>query len=363
MAASPPEDEGRWAADKREFVADSRDDVADEREVIADAREALADARDALADAREVELDAWELSLARRAVELGQDAEDPHAAAERQAARAVRAAAGVERTAAREVRAAAGVERLSQKERRDAASDRRLTEGGPTLLATAFAEIAERLYDAEGYDEVLAKIARAAVETVAGGELASVTLSEDGAYRSAGVTDRRAADVDEEQFRAGEGPCIDALSAPLVSASSFPDERWPVLGSRPADHGVASAASYRLGGNRRGDPAPIGSLNIYAGTPEAFDQVALEVGSVLAAHAALAARAVGERATLENLGDQLQRALLSRDVIGQAKGILIERFKTTPEDAFEMLRRSSQHLNVKLREVARVLTETGELEK
>ena len=97
-----------------------------------------------------------------------------------------------------------------------------------------------------------------------------------------------------------------------------------------------------------------------------FDFDTLEsmlVGSILAAHASLAARAVGERTTLENLGSQLQRALLSRDVIGQAKGILIERFTTTPEDAFEMLKRSSQKLNVKLREVARILAETGELEK
>jgi hypothetical protein len=69
----------------------------------------------------------------------------------------------------------------------------------------------------------------------------------------------------------------------------------------------------------------------------------------LAAHASVAARAVDERSTLQNLGRGLQQALLSRDVIGQAKGILMERLKITPEDAFDLLRRSSQHLNVKLR--------------
>lgn len=74
----------------------------------------------------------------------------------------------------------------------------------------------------------------------------------------------------------------------------------------------------------------------------------------------MAARAVGERSTLEGLGRQLQDALLTRDIIGQATGILTERLRITPDDAFDVLRHSSQRLNVKLREVARRLTETGE---
>jgi AmiR/NasT family two-component response regulator len=80
----------------------------------------------------------------------------------------------------------------------------------------------------------------------------------------------------------------------------------------------------------------------------------------LAAHASVAARAVDERSTLQSLSRDLQQALLSRDVIGQAKGILMERLEITPEDAFDLLRRSSQNLNVKLRDVARGLAENGE---
>ena len=83
----------------------------------------------------------------------------------------------------------------------------------------------------------------------------------------------------------------------------------------------------------------------------------------MAAHASMAARAVEERGNLQRLGNDLQQALLSRDVIGQAKGILMERLKITPEDAFDVLRHASQHLNVKLRELAREITETGELPK
>ena len=102
-------------------------------------------------------------------------------------------------------------------------------------------------------------------------------------------------------------------------------------------------------------------MNTYGATPDAFDVDAQEIGSILAAHASLAARAVGERSTLEGLGRQLQDALLTRDVIGQAKGILMERLRITPDDAFEVLRHSSQRLNLKLRDVARRLTETGDV--
>jgi AmiR/NasT family two-component response regulator len=74
----------------------------------------------------------------------------------------------------------------------------------------------------------------------------------------------------------------------------------------------------------------------------------------------VAARVVQERSALEQLGCQLHEALSSRDVIGQAKGILMERLHLTPEDAFDVLRRASQRLNLKLREIAQKLAETGE---
>jgi hypothetical protein len=106
-----------------------------------------------------------------------------------------------------------------------------------------------------------------------------------------------------------------------------------------------------------------GSLNAYAGMPDAFDAEAREIGLILAAHASLAAGVIHERDEVEEMGRQLHEALSSRDVIGQAKGILMERLHLTPEDAFDALRRSSQRLNVKLREVAARLAETGEFQE
>lgn len=346
MSADATGDERRWVADKRDFVADSRDDAADSRESVADAREASA-------DAWETALDEWEDALGSRATRLGMD--DPSAAAERAAAREAREAARHERDRAREER------RLARVHREDAAG-RRLDGAPPTLLALAFAGIAEHLYNADDYDEVLARIAEAAVETVVGARFASVTLAADGGYRSAGSTAAAATAVDQEQYDADEGPSLDALTTPVVDAPGFPDDRWPVLAARPTDHGVQSALSYQLTGSTGEPGTGSGSLNVYASAPAAFDQEAREIGLILASHAALAARAVGERASLQGLGQQLEHALLSRDVIGQAKGILMERLKTTPEDAFDILRNSSQRLNLKLREVARRLTETGEVD-
>jgi len=224
-----------------------------------------------------------------------------------------------------------------------------------------FADIAEQLYDAVSFDDVLSRIAEAAVSTISGCRMASVTLCEQSGYRTAASTDLAATAVDQAQYQSHEGPCLDAVDAPMVYAQSFPDERWPTLASRPTESGVQSALSYRLAAASSGTAdSRGGSLNSYGVIPYAFSDTAQEIGLILAAHASVAARAVDERSTLERLGRDLQQVLLSRDVIGQAKGILIERLDITPEDAFDLLRRSSQNLNEKLRDVARRLAETGE---
>lgn len=347
MVAETGDESRTWAADKREFVADSRDQAAD-------ARDTTADRRDATVDAREVELDQRETQLDARARQLKIHPEESPATQD--------VTARAARTRASQDRSRSAVTRGDDKMMRDEAIARRLTEGRPTLLAEAFARIAEHLYDAESTDEVLARIAEAAVATVAGSGAASVTLREAGSYRTTGSTAAAATEIDQAQYDADEGPCLDAVSTPVVAAPSYPDERWPRLGTAPPDHGMQSSVSYQLKwSSRDGSEAGTGSLNIYGLAPDAFDKAAMEIGAVLAAHASLAARAVGERTSLEQLDRHLEEALLSRDIIGQAKGILMERLKTTPDKAFEILKSSSQRLNLKLREIARNVAETGEM--
>jgi ANTAR domain len=342
------DEEREWAADKRDFVADRRDEVADERD-------RAANTRDQTADDREAELDKWEQQLDARAAEPGGPAEESGASAQRTEAHAGRSQARQNRDEARAKRTIAAADR-------DESTKRRQADAPPTRLAMVFADIAEQLYDADSFDDVLSRIAEAAVSTIAGCRMASITLHQRSGYRTAASTDPAATAVDQAQYQSHEGPCLDAVDAAMVYAESFPDERWPTLASRPIESGVQSALSYRLAAASSGiADSGDGSLNSYGVIPSAFNDTAQEIGLILAAHASVAARAVDERSTLRSLGRDLQQALLSRDVIGQAKGILMERLEITPEDAFDLLRRSSQHLNLKLRDVARGLAETGEL--
>lgn len=348
MAAQSPDEERQWAAEKRDFVADRRDELAAERDAAGDARDLTADVRDARLDERERQLDA-------REAELGRPPQSVEATDLRAGAATVRAQAQQHREELREEREAAAVAR-------DEAGMRRLEATPTTRLASAFAAIAEHLYTADSFDAVLLRIAQTAVSTVAGCDMASVTLRERGAYQTAATTDSAASAVDDVQYDAQEGPCLDAVETPIVYAQSFPDGRWPKLASRPADLGAQSAASYRLTAASTPTPGTGGSLNAYGTEPDAFSDEARQIGLILAAHASMAAGVVRERGVLQDLAENLNKALLSRDVIGQAKGILMERLKMTPEDAFEVLRHASSRLNKKLNAVARTLAETGEFD-
>ena len=231
MSTGSSDEEREWAADKRAFVADQRD-------LIADDRDRVAGIRDDLADRRQAQLDAWERALEIRDTECGGSG-DPEGLEKRTAAR-------VERGHARWDRNVAEEERTLATGARDDATKRRDADPRPTRLAMAFAEIAEQLYDAADFDAVLTRIAETAVSTVAGCQMASVTLREPTGYRTAASTHPSARAVDEAQYQTLEGPCLDAVVTSTVYAESFPDDRWPHLGARPLQAGVASALSYRL---------------------------------------------------------------------------------------------------------------------
>ena len=218
MSTGSGDEERAWAADKREFVADRRDEVADERDRVADTR-------DRTADDREAELDKWERQLDARAAELSGTAEDSGASAERAESRAGRSQARQNRDEAQAKRTIAAADR-------DESTKRRQADAPPTRLARVFADIAEQLYNANSFDDVLLRIANAAVSTIAGCRMASVTLCERSGYRTAASTDPAATAVDHAQYQSHEGPCLDAVDAPMVYAQSFPDERWPTLASR-----------------------------------------------------------------------------------------------------------------------------------
>lgn len=134
--------------------------------------------------------------------------------------------------------------------------------------------------------------------------------------------------VDQIHYDTGEGPCLQAVAdhVEVIRVDDLRHEtRWPAFTRRALDLGVAAALSFNLSAHRD----VIGALNIYAVHPHPFSDDWVHTGSLLAAHAAL-----GLAATRQEL---LQTALETRDVIGQAKGVLMERFKITSHEALDIL--------------------------
>ena len=301
-------------AGRPDVLGGTRDALADERDRTADARDALADARDGIADAREAQLRDWQQRLEATARRLGLAPEDRYPDADlttawraRQESASERAARTAERKAAARAREMTAPEQIAQ----------RLD----LLLAAAFAAIAENLQDAATAEELLGRVAEAAVQTIAGATRATVAL--------------------EQTLGGPEG----ATAAEELHA----------------DSDLGAVMSFPVAAPVNGEELRTASLNVYLSDPEGPDRAAQDIGFILAVHASLAARAIGDRLALHRVNEQLQEVLVSRDVIGQAKGILMERLRVTPEEAFEILKRSSQQLNIKLREIARTLAETGEI--
>jgi GAF domain-containing protein len=158
--------------------------------------------------------------------------------------------------------------------------------------------------------------------------------------------------ADNLQYEFDEGPCLRAAEqggAYLIVDTST-DPRWPAWGPAVAAMGLRSVLSIHLFTDAR----VLGALNLYY---ERIAEVAddeVETATVVAAHASVAlARLRSER--------DLWRAIDSRHLIGQAQGILMERYRLTPENAFAVLRRHSQQHNIKLHEIAATLVRTGQL--
>jgi hypothetical protein len=228
---------------------------------------------------------------------------------------------------------------------------------GEVELAALFVDIARRLQSGQGTAQAEERIVSAAVATVDGCEHAGISLlHRSAAPTTVAATDDVAALVDELQYEFDEGPCLDAIrAAPIYRTGDLAAEvRWPRFGPVAVERtGVRSVLALRL--FLREETAA--ALNLYSRRPAAFDDHALAVGAVLAGHAALVVEAARQR----RRADQLGQAIESNRDIGVAIGILMAQHKIPRADAFELLVRSSQWLNRKLRDIATEVGETGEL--
>lgn len=223
----------------------------------------------------------------------------------------------------------------------------------PERLADQLGALARELQSEDDVAGTLAAIVHAACGTVPGAGHASIS-----AVRHRREVSTRAATgdlpraVDEAQYAAQQGPCLDSLYQQVTVrlADTATEQRWPDFSARARDLGVRSMLAVQL----YVDGDDLGALNLFAEQPGAFGDDAEHVALLFASHAAVALAGAQTR-------QELRAAVQTRDLIGQAKGVLIERHRLTGDQAFAVLVRASQRTHRKLADIAEELVTSGQL--
>ncbi len=198
-------------------------------------------------------------------------------------------------------------------------------------------------------DELLQKTVLLARHTVEGAHAVSITVADTGGFRTTNFSSDDALAIDEAQYQSDDGPCLRALrSARQVQLTVGGDHR-SVFDEVATEAGVTAVLSTPL---IQGPGEAFGALNIYSRRDGAFVESDLRVATILGEHAAILVRTALALAAANQLNEQLRLAVASREIIGEAKGIIMERQACTRDEAFDVLRRASQRENRKLREVA-----------
>jgi GAF domain-containing protein len=227
-------------------------------------------------------------------------------------------------------------------------------------LALEFVEVARLLVGETNVKGVLRRIVEAANRVVPGADLVSVTLRSPSGYTTPAETDALATRLDEIQYELDEGPCVEATRAAGLGVTFCADLGgecdFPRFGRAAAAVGVHSVLAVGLFPHG-GDTPRMGALNLYSREVNGLDERDRDIALVLAAHAATALASTMACTAAELEAAQLRQALNTRDVIGQAKGILMERRKISADEAFGVLREASQSLNIKLTQVAKTLVD------
>ena len=238
----------------------------------------------------------------------------------------------------------------------DVSAQPRLVHDDGRELAVQFAAVARALESEATVEATLRKVVDVARLIVPGCGHAGVTVLRRGRPETPAATDEVSAEVDKVQYETGEGPCLSAI----VEHDTFrtgdlaAEGRWPTFAPPAVERtGVRSVLAYRL----FTDEDTFGALNLYSRDTDAFSDDSVAVGSILAAHAALAFARAREREQIAGL----EQAVASNRAIGMAIGILMAIRKVSPDEAFALLRVVSQRRNRKLREIADEVVLTGEL--
>jgi ANTAR domain len=229
-------------------------------------------------------------------------------------------------------------------------------------------ELAGLLIAAQTAEDVLDRVVLAARHAIPGADLVSITIREpDGNLRTPVETAPEATELDQAQYRQNSGPCVDAADpagpAYVLSPDLSHETSWPSFTAAAIAHGYAAVLSTAL----LSAPEPswfTGALNIYSRRAGGLDTDARDLAFLFATHASLALAGVRDRQDLAECREgaiELRKAIESRTVIGQATGILMARRGLTADEAFAVLSRTSQNHNIKLADLAGILTDRPDI--
>ena len=210
-------------------------------------------------------------------------------------------------------------------------------------IQSTITELVSALVHGAGIEEMTIKLTSASVALVSGAEFAKISLIKNGQLHSIAATSQLAALLDDAQQAAGRGPCLDAVNAqkPIRCSDLCTDARWPRFAAVATNAGVRAVLSFPMD-----VPGAAGAtLSLFGSEPGTLGIEADGTAAMLAHHAAIALfTAEHER--------QFKAALATRDAIGQAKGVLMERFGVDSGRAFAMLKTISQQTNTPVRQLA-----------
>lgn len=217
-----------------------------------------------------------------------------------------------------------------------------------TTVRTALNEIARHFEQQDDLATTLASVTAAAVDLIEGIDYADVLMISEGRFQSMTPTNPMVIELDELQMTSEQGPCLVAAGGDSIvrSADLRSDERWPLFAAGAVERGVHSILSFQLYTHEKG----AGALNLFGRAPRVFDSESETTGAMLATQAAVAIIA-------DDHHHQFQSALASRDLIGQAKGMIMERYGIDAVAAFNMIRKLSQDTNEKVTHVAQRIVE------
>jgi GAF domain-containing protein len=220
----------------------------------------------------------------------------------------------------------------------------------PSPLDKSLAELSKFFVGDKTMLDTLHRVATLATDAVASAEFCGLTMLVDGETRTGVFTDPACPEIDQAQYDADSGPCLDAFRTGdiLRIDSTADDNRWPQFSAACAEHGILSTASFPM----LIDDVRHGALNLYSKQKAAFGSDEIVSGRQFAAQAGVVIAYARSYWNARQLSENLSTAMEHRAEIEQAKGIIVGASGCTPDEAFELLVKQSQHENRKLREIA-----------